>query len=62
MPYDGALDVEAYIDQGVVKNGWGKQRYSRAKPRIDRTFELLNSVEGGDTLRRIRQTDTTLVK
>ena len=51
VPYDGKLDVEEYIDDGIVKLAKGGNG-AVAKDLIDRTFGLLNSVEGRDTLRR----------
>lgn len=51
VPYDGILDVEEYIDDSVVKLA-GVSDGTLAREIIDRTFGLLNSVEGGDTLRK----------
>jgi hypothetical protein len=53
VPYDGRLDVEEYIDEGVVtlaRNG--DQNGSTGL--IDRTFTLLDQVAGGDVLRRFQ--------
>lgn len=49
--YDGTLDVEEYIDEGIVElaragNG------AAAADLINRTFTLLNAVAGKDVLRR----------
>lgn len=51
VPYDGKLDVEEYVDEGIVglagaNNGVG------ARNLIERTFMLLNDVAGDDALRR----------
>ncbi len=51
VPYDGKLDVEEYIDDGIVSlaavgNG------SKAKKLINDTFELLKQAEGKNALRR----------
>jgi hypothetical protein len=51
IPYDGKLDVEEYIDEGVIKLATA-DKGAEAVSLIDRTFTLLNSVAGGDTLRR----------
>lgn len=51
VPYDGVLDVEEFIDDGVValaKAGNG----ARDAKLIERTFELLDVVAGKDALRR----------
>lgn len=51
VPYDGKLDVEEYIDNGIVTlasagDGAG------ARHLLNETFTLLNNVAGGDSLRR----------
>jgi hypothetical protein len=51
VAYDGILDVEEYIDEGIIRlaragNG------AAAEDLINRTFALLNNVDGRDTLRR----------
>jgi hypothetical protein len=51
VPYDGTLDVEEYIDEGVVGLAQGSNGEG-AQDLINRTFALLNSVAGKDTLRR----------
>ena len=51
IPYDGKLDVEEYVDEGVVQlatQGDVKQPALL----IDRTFDLLNQVAGKNVLRR----------
>lgn len=51
VPYDGKLDVEEYIDDGIVKLA-GASDGATAADLINRTFALLNSVAGKNTLRR----------
>ena len=51
VPYDGKLDVEEYIDEGIVRLA-GANNGATAEDLINRTFALLNNVEAGDTLRR----------
>ena len=51
VPYDGTLDVEEYIDDGIVKLA-GKSDGTVAADLINRTFGLLNAVLGKDALRR----------
>lgn len=51
VPYDGKLDVEEYIDEGVVSLA-GASDGKVAASLIDRTFSLLNAVAGKDVLRR----------
>lgn len=51
IPYDGRLDVEEYVDEGIVKL-CSTHSPAAAEDLIGRTFALLNSVAGGDTLRR----------
>ncbi|MGK8641108.1 DUF262 domain-containing protein [Brucella anthropi] len=53
VPYDGRLDVEEYIDEGIVnlaQNG----DHASAVSQLDRTFLLLNEVAGGDAFRRFQ--------
>jgi len=51
IPYDGKLDVEEYIDEGIVQLARGGD--SRlAADLIHQTFTLLDSVAGKDALRR----------
>jgi len=54
IPYDGALDVEAYIDEGIVKLA---ERGDSAKDEelIESTFQLLRSAMGDDALRRFEK-------
>jgi hypothetical protein len=51
VPYDGTLDVEEYIDNGILQLA-GASNGVAAEGLINETFELLNSVSGRDTLRR----------
>jgi uncharacterized protein DUF262 len=51
VPYDGILDVEEYIDEGIVKLA-AEGNAAAAENAIDNTFTLLNNVDGKDTLRR----------
>jgi hypothetical protein len=51
IPYDGKLDVEEYIDNGVV-NLAGKSDGVAAKDCLNRTFALLNQAAGDNALRR----------
>jgi hypothetical protein len=51
VPYDGKLDVEEYIDDGVVSLARASNGIAAADL-IRRTFALLNTVAGGDALRR----------
>jgi hypothetical protein len=52
VSYDGKLDVEEYIDNGIVELA-GASDGAAAGNLIDRTFALLNAVAGKDALRRI---------
>jgi hypothetical protein len=51
VAYDGTMDVEEYIDNGIVELAQKGDR-SSAKRLITRTFGMLNEVAGGDALRR----------
>jgi len=53
VPYDGRLDVEEYIDEGVVTLS---QRGDAANATllINQTFQLLNEVAGNNALRRFQ--------
>jgi hypothetical protein len=51
VPYDGTLDVEEYIDEGVIKLAT-EGDLPGTTALITHTFELLNSVAGRDALRR----------
>jgi hypothetical protein len=51
VPYDGTLDVEEYIDDGIVALA-GASNGTAAADLIKRTFGLLDTVAGKDALRR----------
>jgi hypothetical protein len=51
VPYDGTLDVEEYIDEGIVDLA-GKSNGAAAASLLQRTFVLLNDVAGRNALRR----------
>jgi hypothetical protein len=51
VPYDGILDVEEYIDDGIVSLARASDGAAAAEL-INRTFAMLNSVAGRDALRR----------
>lgn len=51
VQYDGTLDVEEYIDEGIIKLSTAGDCQG-SSDLIIRTFKLLNSVAGKDALRR----------
>jgi len=51
IPYDGRLDVEEYIDEGIVTLAQAADHAS-AVGQINRTFQLLYQVAGNNALRR----------
>lgn len=51
VPYDGKLDVEEYIDEGIVQLA-EENDHAAAENLIDQTFTLLNNAAGADALRR----------
>jgi hypothetical protein len=51
VPYDGTLDVEEYIDEGIIALA-GASNGAAAADLITRTFALLNVASGKDALRR----------
>lgn len=53
VPYDGRLDVEEYIDEGIV-NLAQAGNHARASDQINRTFQLLEEVAGNNALRRFQ--------
>ena len=51
IPYDGKLDVEEYIDDGIVSLA-AASNGTKAKKLIGDTFDLLKRAEGKNALRR----------
>jgi hypothetical protein len=51
IPYDGRLDVEEFVDEGIVNLATAGDQVS-ALDLINRTFQLLNDVAGANALRR----------
>lgn len=51
VPYDGRLDVEEYIDEGIVSLAQTGDQVSAADL-LNRTFHLLNDAAGANALRR----------
>lgn len=51
VPYDGTLDVEEYIDDGIVKI-FGEHDQQSTLPILRDTFELLSRAAGENALRR----------
>jgi hypothetical protein len=58
IPYDGKLDVEEYIDDGIVKLATACET-KRSGETFYETFKLLNAVSGGNALRRIQDGNYT---
>jgi hypothetical protein len=58
VPYDGKLDVEEYIDQGVVTLATQNETQQAAKA-FNATFSLLNQSFGSDALRRQQNGEPT---
>ena len=54
IPYDGSLDVEQYIDDGIAKLATDAE-VRTAEDRFTTTFALLNRVFGNNALRRIEE-------
>lgn len=54
VPYDGTLDVEEYIDEGIIKLASASDGVAEATL-ITQTFTLLNEVAGKDALRRFEK-------
>lgn len=52
VKYDGKLDIEEYIDQGLIHLA-NKKDLSRSIEIFTETFRILNSVSGKNALRRI---------
>lgn len=53
VPYDGRLDVEEYIDEGIVSLAQAGDGAGAANL-ITQTFQLLNDVAGNNALRRFQ--------
>ncbi|MDN3544194.1 DUF262 domain-containing protein [Kinneretia asaccharophila] len=53
VPYDGLLDVEEYIDEGIVQLARAGD-IARATDLINKTFGLLDEVAGSNVLRRFQ--------
>lgn len=51
IPYDGKLDIEEYIDEGILTLSQTGKGHAEAAL-IANTFDLLNNVAGSDVLRR----------
>lgn len=51
VPYDGRLDVEEYIDNGIVALAMSNQE-GLAQSCFDKTFSLLRQADGANALRR----------
>ncbi|PRD40856.1 DUF262 domain-containing protein [Phyllobacterium phragmitis] len=58
VPYDGTLDVEEYIDEGIVQLA-GQSNGRDAAGVIDRTFALIDAVAGKNALRRFESGNHT---
>lgn len=54
VQYDGVLDVEEFIDDGIVQLARAGDRV-RASSLLDRTFRLLDEVAAGNALRRYQE-------
>ncbi len=53
IQYDGLLDVEEYIDEGIINLAQAGD-HSSATIQINSTFQLLDDVAGSDALRRFQ--------
>lgn len=53
VPYDGKLDVEEFIDEGIVELARAGD-HATAADLINRTFQLLDAVAGNNALRRFQ--------
>lgn len=51
IPYDGKLDVEEYIDEGIIRLAQAGEA-KRDSELVNETFSLLNAAAGSDALRR----------
>jgi hypothetical protein len=54
IPYDGKLDVEEYIDKGIIELATVGE-LKRARAIFEHTFDLLNEAFGSDALRRFEK-------
>src|ERR1035441_366550 len=52
VPYDGKLDIEEFIDLGLITLATANET-TNSLACFNKTFKLLNSLYGGDALRRI---------
>lgn len=52
VPYDGTLDVEEYVDYGIVRLA-DRGPQDEARTRFTDTFSLLKQSDGGNALRRL---------
>jgi hypothetical protein len=53
VPYDGKLDVEEFIDEGIVNLATANET-QQAGATFQATFNLLNQAYGGNSLRRLQ--------
>ena len=53
MPYDGKLDVEEFIDEGIVRLAEANET-QKAGATFSATFALLNQAHGNNALRRFQ--------
>lgn len=58
VPYDGTLDVEEYIDEGIIALAKGGDK-ENASALLNATFELLYSAAGENALRRLSKGNYT---
>lgn len=58
IPYDGKLDVEEYVDEGMIRLAKEADEKS-AKDTFTQTFKLLNETFGENALRRIQDGEHT---
>lgn len=58
IPYDGRLDVEEYIDEGIVTLATANET-RLAEETFSKTFNLLRDANGGNALRRLQNNQPT---
>ena len=58
VDYDGKLDVEEFINEGIVTLA-EENKTARARKAFEGTFELLSKAYGGDALRRFQNGSST---